>query len=138
MRNDIELNRFIEYLSLWHSIKKEFDFKNPTKFKKPIQLFKHNLKKELDNPRFLKIAKSWYRDNPVDFIEHWIVTYDPKRGLGIIPFILFPKQEEFIAWVTERLEKKESGLVEKTREVGLSWLAIAWSVWRGIFETIQK
>ncbi len=129
MAKDKTLKSFIGYLKRWHNIKKNYDYKEPKKSSKEIWQFKYELKKELTNPRFLKIADNWYEHNPVDYIEHWIVTYDPKRGLGVTPFILFPKQEEFVAWVTERLEKKESGLVEKTREVGMSWMAIAWSTW---------
>jgi hypothetical protein len=129
MTKDKTVKKFLKYLKRWHDIKSRFDFKNPTLSTKEIWQFKYELKKELSDPRFLKIADSWYEQNPVDYIEHWIVTYDPKRGLGITPFVLFPKQEDFIEWVTALLDKKESGLVEKTREVGMSWMAIAWSTW---------
>jgi len=129
MAKDKTLKKWFEYLKRWHKIKENFDFKNPLNHTKEIFQFKYELKQELKEPRFLKIADSWYSHNAVDYIEHWIITYDPKRGLGITPFILFPKQIEFIDWVTTRLENKESGLVEKTREVGMSWMAIAWSVW---------
>ena len=119
----------MSYLARWKEIKSAYDFKDPTKNVKDIWQFKKELADELDDPRFLKYLDTYYADAPIDYIEHWIVTYDPKRGLGITPFVLFPKQEEFVEWVTELLKNKESGLVEKTREVGMSWMAIAWSTW---------
>lgn len=126
---DKTLKKVIGYLARWQIIKKAYDFKNPQANIKDIWQFKKDLTEELRDARFLKYLDTYYADAPVDFIEHWIVTYDPKRGLGITPFVLFPKQEEFVEWVTELLKNKESGLVEKTREVGMSWMAIAWSTW---------
>ncbi|MDI5303748.1 hypothetical protein MJN76_29500, partial [Salmonella enterica subsp. enterica serovar Anatum] len=38
-----------------------------------------------------------------------------------IPFLLFPRQEEWIDWIMERSRNHENGLTEKSREMGLSW-----------------
>ena len=43
-----------------------------------------------------------------------------------IPFLLFPKQEEWIHWIMTRRENMENGITEKSREMGLSWTAIGW------------
>ncbi|MCV4697451.1 TerL protein, partial [Escherichia coli] len=46
-------------------------------------------------------------------------------GLPVtIPFLLFPKQEEWIHWIMERWGNRENGITEKSREMGLSWTAI--------------
>lgn len=78
-------------------------------------------------PAVLPHLKTFYRDNPGQFISDWGVTLDPRnveRDLpALIPFILFPKQEEWIVWVLERWRGREPGLTEKTRDMGMSWTA---------------
>lgn len=72
-----------------------------------------------------------YRGNPVDFISDWGCTFEPRnveRGLpSIIPFLLFPKQIEWIEWVIAAWRNGEPGLTEKTRDMGMSWLSVALS-----------
>jgi len=57
------------------------------------------------------------------------VTSDPRNadvGLPVtVPFVLFPKQAEFIDWLVERWKGREDGLVEKSRDMGLSWLCVS-------------
>jgi phage terminase large subunit len=53
-------------------------------------------------------ALEYYRTHPVEFIEHWCDTYDP-RGAGQgkltrLPFILFPRQREFIQFLLDCLK----------------------------------
>jgi len=38
------------------------------------------------------------------------------------PFITFERQEEWVNWATERFEKGEDGLTDKSRDMGASWL----------------
>lgn len=74
-----------------------------------------------------------YRDNPVDFINDWGMTFDPRNAeVGLpstIPFLLFPKQEKFVEWVVALWRSREDGLAEKSRDCGLSWLCVALAVW---------
>lgn len=77
-----------------------------------------------------------YKYNPVDWINDWCITYDP-RNKGdmpkIMPFLLFPKQVEFIHFLKSCLDAGESGIVEKARDMGASWLCVAFSVWLWLF-----
>lgn len=81
--------------------------------------------------------KDFYRGNAVQFITDWGITVDPRNadiGLPVqVPFILFPKQAEFIEWLIDRWRGREDGLVEKSRDMGLSWLCVAISVWMWLF-----
>jgi len=45
-----------------------------------------------------------------------------------MPFLLFPKQFEWVRWVLDLARHRESGLTEKSRDCGISWLAIATAV----------
>lgn len=78
------------------------------------------------NPRALEQLKAYYADNWVDFINDWGMTYDPrKQGNKYSPFILFPKQEDYVRWVQGLYLDGKRGLAEKSREVGFTWLCVA-------------
>lgn len=77
-------------------------------------------------------VRSYYRDNPIDFIEDWLITYDP-RALNAgrspyIPFILFPRQQQLVAWMQDREATREGGLIDKSRDMGVSWVCLAFSL----------
>lgn len=73
--------------------------------------------------------KAYYRDNPWDFISDWGVTVDPRnleRDLpAVIPFLLFPRQVEWCEWVVQHWRDRSPGITEKSREMGVSWLAVS-------------
>lgn len=82
-----------------------------------------------ENPKSIPKLKEYYRDNWVDFINDWGMTFDPRKdGQKYTPFILFPRQEEYINWIKERYESGERGLAEKSRDVGFTWLSVAAAV----------
>lgn len=83
------------------------------------------------NPSCLPALKAFYRDNPARFITDWGTTTDPRNveiGLPVtIPFILFPRQEEWIKWVVESWKARRPGVTPKSRESGVSWVAVSLS-----------
>lgn len=97
------------------------------------------LQKLRDAPHLIQPLKEFYKDNPVKFITDWGCTFDPRnpeRGLeAVVPFVLFPKQEEFINFVFERWRSREDWLCEKSRDMGLSWLCVAIAVHLLIFHS---
>lgn len=78
------------------------------------------------------------RNDPSYFISTWVWTYDPRRRPSNMPFLLFPKQEDFITWLQTRVANDEDGLVEKSRDAGLSWLCISYAVWQWLFVPSSK
>lgn len=92
-------------------------------------------------PGYLKGAQAHYADNGaqgcIDFIEDWCDTFDP-RNAGTtrptrIPFILFKRQREFIEFLHACYVTEADGLVEKSRDMGATWLCCAFSVWCFLF-----
>ncbi|EJQ8079245.1 TerL protein [Escherichia coli] len=104
-----------------------FDFKNPDY----VQVFEwrmERLERIRKDPAMLPALKQFYRTNPAQFIIDWGMTFDPRNidyGMPVtIPFLLFPKQEEWINWIMDRWRNRENGITEKSREMGLSWTAL--------------
>lgn len=105
-----------------------FDFKNPD-YDSVYRARGLRLKLIRSDPQILAASKLFYRDNPAQFIEDWGMTFDPRnldRGLPArVPFVLMPKQREWVDWLLERWKNREPGISEKSRDCGLSWLSIA-------------
>ena len=81
------------------------------------------------NQSALPALHAYYRDNPVQFVLDWGCTYDPRnvvlRRPTVTPFVLFPKQVELLEWILARWRNAENGLIEKSRESGVTWCAVA-------------
>lgn len=87
----------------------------------------------------LKALKQYYaEDRPAQFIHDWGMTFDPRNAERklptTVPFLLFPKQEEFLRWLVERWRAREDGLAEKSRDMGVSWLCVGFAVWMLLFQ----
>lgn len=91
------------------------------------------------NPDDLPALKLYYKDNPVAFITDWGMTFDPRNAeVGLpttMPFLLFLKQAEYINWLRDRWLGREDGLAEKSRDMGVSWLCIAFACWMFLFHS---
>ena len=81
------------------------------------------------DPGYIDRVKAFYRTDPVAFIMDWGITYDPRllrRDMSpLIPFVLFPRQEELAHWVLDRYKLGEDGLIEKSRDMGISWVLMS-------------
>ena len=101
------------------------------------------LAKLLHSPYLQATAKVWYSTRPAEFIMHWMDTYDPRktadhenpllRGSKWMPFVFFSKQYDFITFLHELRQDGQNGLVEKSRDMGATWLASAYSSWSWLF-----
>jgi hypothetical protein len=74
---------------------------------------------------------AFYRDNPIQFVIDWGCTFDPRLAAekkpAVLPFMLFPRQIEWMQWVLDMLETRTPAINEKSRDVGASWLAVSLS-----------
>jgi phage terminase large subunit len=88
--------------------------------------------------RFAGRAFEYYKAHPVQFISRWVDTYDPRnagvRGKHVRPpLVLFPRQVELVNFLTWCLKRQSSGLIEKSRDMGATWVCSAYSVWLWLF-----
>lgn len=105
-----------------------FDFRNPD-YAQVFAWRAERLERFRARPELLPALLAHYRDNPAQMIVDWGCTFDPRnaeRGLPpIIPFILFPKQIDWVDWCMAHWQGQEGGQVVKSRDMGLSWLTMA-------------
>ena len=115
------------------------DFRNPDY----TPVFRERLDRLVilrSDPDLLAAAWSYYRaeddpaalgDRVADFIEHWGVTLDPRNierdRPALVPFLLFPKQREWVRYVVRKWREQKPGITEKSRDMGISWLSVATS-----------
>lgn len=91
-----------------------------------------------EDPRLIAASKIYYKKHPIEFIEHWCITYDPRNAGSDdtptrMPFIMFPRQRQFIIYLWSLVLNQNNGLIEKCRDVGATWLCCAFSVWLWLF-----
>lgn len=89
------------------------------------------------DPIAISSAKKYYASNYLEFIQDWTVTYDPRNSSTDrpvkMPFILFDRQQEFVEFLLALVEHDVSGLIEKSRDMGATWLCCAFSVCEWLF-----
>lgn len=82
-------------------------------------------------PQRFKDALAYYAINPAAFISTWLDTYDPRHAgqSPWKPFVLFKRQVDLIEFFHRLVREEAGGLVEKSRDLGATWLAVGFSVW---------
>lgn len=75
-------------------------------------------------------AHAYYATHPIEWINHWVDTYNPRKQSGKwMPFVFFQRQADLVQFFEELRQQGESGLIEKARDMGATWVACAYSVW---------
>lgn len=104
-----------------------FDFKNPDY----IPIYHQRLKRLeylREHPEQVPEILAYYKFHPWDMINDWGMTYDPRNAdLGLptkMPFILMPRQREWLMWAFDMWQTRRSGPTEKSRDCGVSWLSV--------------
>ena len=90
-----------------------------------------------NDPEGQAIALALCAKDPVFWFNTFAWTYDPRNASKklpvYLPFDLFPRQEELVRWLEERVTFAEEGLVEKSRDVGWTWVAAGFALHRWRF-----
>lgn len=79
-------------------------------------------------------------DNPVEgakfFLNNFGWTFDPRpeHAPNHLPFITFEYQDQAIQWFIDHVDNGRDGLLEKSRDMGASWLLFVWlPIWYWLF-----
>lgn len=81
------------------------------------------------------VLKQMCRTDPVFFFDFFAWTKDPDKKPANLPFILYPYQRNLIRWLESLLEEKEDGLIEKSRQMGVTWIMMTWLLYHWLFDT---
>lgn len=86
-------------------------------------------------PEYAAAARALYADGVegcLALIRDWGMTFDPRNaGTGkptSMPFVLFPRQEQMVEAVYEAMRADAHLLIEKSRDMGATWLCVWISV----------
>lgn len=66
--------------------------------------------------------------------DHYVYTFDPRRRPSAVHFILYPYQRTAAARLVHAIRHGEDLLVEKSRDMGASWLVVAVLTWFWLFD----
>lgn len=88
-------------------------------------------------PNLIGGAFAYYANHPVDFINHWCDTYDPRKagdgGQSRGPLVLFQRQDDLVEMLLACIREEAPALIEKSRDMGATWVCCAFSVWLWLF-----
>lgn len=70
-------------------------------------------------------------NDPIFFINTFAVVYEPRLSENPdLPMFLFPYQEEVVYKLLQAEERGEDLLIEKTRDMGITWVMLWYILWR--------
>ena len=70
-----------------------------------------------------EVGKQCYEDS-IFWCNNFAWTFDPREGSRNLAFVLWEKQEKYVRWVEKLLRNHEDGLIEKSRDVGISYTTL--------------
>lgn len=111
-----------------------FDWGNPP-YNDIFQARVEAMRRLRSRPEALPALRQYYRANPRAWINDFGVTYDPRNAGSarptLMPFVTFPRQDDLITFLYGCLEGNTSGLIEKCRDMGATWIsaAVSWHLW---------
>jgi hypothetical protein len=79
------------------------------------------------------------RADPLFYLNAFCWTYDPRRpGSKVVPFISWPFQDEAILELAAAVREGRDVLIEKSRDMGGSWLCLFVPEWLWHFRPMQS
>jgi hypothetical protein len=90
------------------------------------------------DPALATAANVVYGNDIIAWIDDWCITYDPRVDPPIMPFVLFERQRALIRWIGARDKERVDGLVDKSRDTGVTWLCVCYAVWMFLYRPGAK
>ena len=91
-------------------------------------------RRALRDPVWRAAALEACRRDVVLWVQDWVWTFDPRRlECPYLPMELFQRQVEYLRWRDAVVAARDHGIVEKSRDMGVSWLNALWHLHRWLF-----
>lgn len=113
----------------------QFQIDHEEKAKKTIEHRIKFLSQVKTNKGLAHAERMLCKKSIIYFINTWCDTYDPRIEIRHRPFLLWDFQEETLDWLNQRYLNQEVGIIEKSRDMGVTWIASAFILWKWIFES---
>jgi hypothetical protein len=72
--------------------------------------------------------------DPAYFISSFLKTFDPRIAPYDLPFELYDYQVELVQWLHSLFQTPADGLIEKSRDMGVTYTILAYIVWLWRFQ----
>ncbi len=76
------------------------------------------------NPEKAKALYKLCKEDIIFWFNYFCFTYDPRAPQSAMPFFLYPYQEFFIKDFEEKIEQGKDFGIEKSRDVGATWMLV--------------
>lgn len=86
------------------------------------------------DPDYQTLQLALCKKDPIHFINNFCWTYDPRKDYAHIPFVLYPFQEDLVKQIVNHIECGDDMLVEKSRDMGVTWATQALGLWGWLFK----
>ncbi len=101
-----------------------FESHVPTDMKENLLWRARTHKKVMEDPSYASVLVDACAADPIFYINGFLYTYDPRlQPYCRVPFILYPFQRDGILETFEAIGNEDL-LIEKSRDMGASWLAV--------------
>lgn len=87
----------------------------------------------VNNPSIQKDLVQASAHDILFWINLFVFTYNPRTNPPAIPFITYEFQDEFIGELVKRIENQKDLLVDKSRDMGVSWCVLTVFTWFWLF-----
>lgn len=86
------------------------------------------------DPAFRTMLMSMSSEDILFWFNTFAYTFNPRLDIPHIPFITYPFQDDFILKLVECVEDGRDMLVDKSRDMGVTWMVLAVFVWGWLFK----
>jgi len=91
------------------------------------------LDKSYDDINFQALLMNMSSEDCLFWINTFVYTFDPRLDIPHVPFITFPFQDEFVLKAIDCIENGKDLFVDKSRDMGVSWMILAVFIWGWLF-----
>ena len=110
----------------------------PREIRANLRWRREAIARALDDPEYADWLREACSKDPVFFIDVFCSTYDPRvEPFPKLPFILYPFQEDAILEIIRAVGSTDL-LIEKSRDMGASWIVVAAILWLWLFRPMQS
>ena len=119
-------------------MKTPFCHRVPTDIRENLKWRAKVHRRTMEDVAFVEVLRNACAQDPIFFINGFCWTYDPRRKpFPKLPFILYDYQKTALIDIIDALGDHDL-LIEKSRDMGASWLCVAAMTWPWLFRSMQS